>query len=1159
MGLAQQGWRTAVSITALGGLSYQGVWNATTNDPTITSGVGNTGEYYVVDVAGTTNIDGITDWEVGDWVIFNGTAWQKIDNTDQVSSVNGLQGAVSIGLDSVLGQNNSTGANDISVSTGQSIIYNNGGFTASINEPILAGNINLTLPSSSGTIALTSDIVTETLAQTLSAGNSTGTNDIIVSTDGNTKRSITTDNSTVADRMALNFYDGVGFGDYFTVQNPNGLGANIGVLGTLSASLGYQVSPTLAIGIGVNANGVTISTGGGYTGDFLINKEVAFKLQSTSNAFTSNILPSAFTANRTATLQDASGTIAYLSDIVVETLAQTLTAGNTTGANNISISSGQYIEWNFGTLGSRLDSLGTTGVRNWSLPNASGTIALTSDIPTSVLTITGTADRISITGTATNPIIDIASTYVGQTSITTLGTIATGTWNGTGISEVYGGTGQTSYTQGDILYASANNVLSKLAIGSAGTFLRSNNSTVEWSGVSFANSAVTGDIIYASGTNNYDNLSVGNNGQVLTLAGGVPSWATPTNGTVTGTGTTNFLSKWTSATAQGDSLIQDNGTLLGIGATPIVNIGLYFPTTQNQGILVNNTSTTATAHVAITGNTFGVGSTQENIGVKGIATNHTQMNVGVSGEASNPSARNIGGRFSATGGTLNNSLLLVDGTEGAGKVLTSDVNGYASWQVAGGGGSQTLAQTLVLGNTTGANNISITSGQNITYNEGLGGTLVSASTTVGAKVWTLPNNTGTIALTSDIPASIVTGTGTANYISKWSATGVQADSSMQDDGTSTSIGGSLIGVIKFRVISSASQNFTISALNSSTGGATATAITGEASGISAGGVNKGGNFTAQNNASQNIGLSASAFGATGVTNIGGTFNATGGTNNYALQLTDGTQGAGKVLTSDASGRSSWQTPSTGITGTGTTDYLARWTSSSAIGIGVTRDNGTTVGIGIAPNSGRKVSVAGFTGTNGTGVQSDIRGATSQQIGFNAIAGGATGQNIGIRSELLASGAGGTLIGGWFYTLGTCAIPTNPIGGAQFTSIGTVSNLLVNTGNASHNLGHYVCNTASHANDNVGMYVNVRNAGAGNAYSMLLDDGTQGVGKVLTSDANGYASWQVAGGGVSPVAETYTLANVVADRTFDPTSTTNNEIAQVLGTLITDLKTSGIIL
>lgn len=65
---------------AIGTLSYQGTWNASTNTPTITSGVGTNGYYYVVDVAGTTNIDGISSWDVGDWIIFNSTAgeWQQI-------------------------------------------------------------------------------------------------------------------------------------------------------------------------------------------------------------------------------------------------------------------------------------------------------------------------------------------------------------------------------------------------------------------------------------------------------------------------------------------------------------------------------------------------------------------------------------------------------------------------------------------------------------------------------------------------------------------------------------------------------------------------------------------------------------------------------------------------------------------------------------------------------------------------------------------------------------------------------------------------------------------------------------------------------------------------------------------------------------------------
>ena len=78
----------------LGALSYQGTWNATTNTPTLTSSTGTKGYYYVVSVAGTTNLNGITDWQVGDWAVYNGTAWQKIDNTDAVTSVNGYTGTV---------------------------------------------------------------------------------------------------------------------------------------------------------------------------------------------------------------------------------------------------------------------------------------------------------------------------------------------------------------------------------------------------------------------------------------------------------------------------------------------------------------------------------------------------------------------------------------------------------------------------------------------------------------------------------------------------------------------------------------------------------------------------------------------------------------------------------------------------------------------------------------------------------------------------------------------------------------------------------------------------------------------------------------------------------------------------------------------------------
>lgn len=89
-------------IDALVVLDYKGTWNASTNTPTLASGVGDPGSYYIVSVAGSTNLDGITDWQPGDWVIFNGTVWQKIDQSwataganNNITSMTGVTGGIS--------------------------------------------------------------------------------------------------------------------------------------------------------------------------------------------------------------------------------------------------------------------------------------------------------------------------------------------------------------------------------------------------------------------------------------------------------------------------------------------------------------------------------------------------------------------------------------------------------------------------------------------------------------------------------------------------------------------------------------------------------------------------------------------------------------------------------------------------------------------------------------------------------------------------------------------------------------------------------------------------------------------------------------------------------------------------------------------------------
>jgi hypothetical protein len=94
---------SATTASFTGGLSYQGAWNASTNTPTLVSSTGVNGYYYIVSVAGSTNLNGVTDWQVGDWAIFNGSTWQKIDQTNLVSSVNGQTGVVSIGYADLAG------------------------------------------------------------------------------------------------------------------------------------------------------------------------------------------------------------------------------------------------------------------------------------------------------------------------------------------------------------------------------------------------------------------------------------------------------------------------------------------------------------------------------------------------------------------------------------------------------------------------------------------------------------------------------------------------------------------------------------------------------------------------------------------------------------------------------------------------------------------------------------------------------------------------------------------------------------------------------------------------------------------------------------------------------------------------------------------------
>ena len=152
--------KTVSSVaSALGALNYKGTWNATTNTPTLASGVGTQGDYYVVSVAGTTNLDGITNWGVGDWAAFNGSVWQRVEG----GADGNFDNLTALGTSTLTG-NVQIVTGDLTVSAGyvssaglRSITDGTNNFVAGVTagDSIIAGGNNNTLIGDNAGTAIT--------------------------------------------------------------------------------------------------------------------------------------------------------------------------------------------------------------------------------------------------------------------------------------------------------------------------------------------------------------------------------------------------------------------------------------------------------------------------------------------------------------------------------------------------------------------------------------------------------------------------------------------------------------------------------------------------------------------------------------------------------------------------------------------------------------------------------------------------------------------------------------------------------------------------------------------------------------------------------------------------------------------------------------------
>lgn len=84
-----------------------------------------------------------------------------------------------------------------------------------------------------------------------------------------------------------------------------------------------------------------------------------------------------------------------------------------------------------------------------------------------------------------------------------------------------------------------------------------------------------------------------------------------------------------------------------------------------------------------------------------------------------------------------------------------------------------------------------------------------------------------------------------------------------------------------------------------------------------------------------------------------------------IKITGGTPGAGKVLTSDAAGLASWSAPAGGMGGSGTANYVPKFTAASTLGNSLIYDNGSSVGIG-------STDFTSLTGSGNLKVNKDLR-------------------------------------------------------------------------------------------------------------------------------------------------------------------------------------------
>ena len=757
-------------------MEYKGTWNAATNTPTLANGTGNQGDVYLCNVAGTTDFGaGPITFFVGDQVIYSGSIWQRASGaTGTVTSVAVTEsgdaltitgspittsGTINIGFSGISGQ----------------YVNGAGGLTT---FPTLISSIGLSMPSAfsvanspltaNGTIAVTGAGVASqyirgdgTLANFPSSGGGGGS--VSYYLNGSVNQGTFVGNTY----YEMSKVPVIGAGTDFTI-NANGYisqfitdAGDPALLEIPAGNWNFEMYFSASSGGGSPSFYVELYKYNGST--FTLIASSSATPEGITNGTAIDLYTTALAVPTTAlTLTDRLAVRVYVTHsgrtITLHTENSHLCQVITTFSTGITALNGLTAQVQFlatGTSGTDFNISSTTATHTFNLPTASATNrGLLSSANWSNFNTAYNDSIISaaVTGTTTKTL-----TLTQQDA----GTI-TASWtddNTDAVTSVFGRTGAVVATEGDYSLTQLSDVT--ITTPSSGQVLKYNGTA--WINDTDANTGTVTSVAMSVPTG----LSV--SGSPITSSGtlGVTftaGYSIPTNASQT-TWDTAYTNRITSASfplsissnaisislasasTAGYLSIADWNTFNGKGNGTVTSVGLSSAT---SGVTIGSSPITTSGTITLA---ISTATTSQN-GLLS-STDWTTFNSKQNALTNPVTGTGLSGaipKFTTTGSTIGSSIIYDNGT-----------------QI----GINTLSPTFTL-DVNGTSRVS-------------GVLTLSSTISNGTYTYTLPSATGTLALTSAIPANPVGGTGTTNYLPKFTGASTIGNSAITDDGTTVTL------------------------------------------------------------------------------------------------------------------------------------------------------------------------------------------------------------------------------------------------------------------------------------------------------------------------------------------------------------------------------------